>query len=87
MKAVHDFFVNETANPEMPSDAAIARRLGSKVAVTDSVVRQLHNEIWEGIADAIGDDYAYETALRGARIAARLDRAFRGALGHEMRIR
>lgn len=43
--------------------------------------------IWEAIAGAIVDEYAYETALRGARMAARLDRAFRGALGHEMRVR
>ena len=43
--------------------------------------------IWDAIAGAIGDDYAYQTALRGAHLAARLDRAFRGALGHEMRIR
>jgi hypothetical protein len=43
--------------------------------------------IWEAIAGAINDDYAYQTAMRGARLAARLDRAFRGALGHEMRVR
>ena len=43
--------------------------------------------IWEAVAGAIADDYAYETAMRGARMAARLDRAFRGALAHEMRIR
>jgi len=43
--------------------------------------------IWDAIAASIADDYAYETALRGARMGARLDRAFRGALGHEMRIR
>jgi hypothetical protein len=43
--------------------------------------------IWDAIAAAITDEYAYETALRGARLAARHDRAFRGALGHEMRVR
>lgn len=43
--------------------------------------------IWEAVAASVADDYAYETALRGARLAARLDRAFRGALAHEMRIR
>lgn len=43
--------------------------------------------IWEAVAGALCDDYAYENALRGAQIAARLDRAFRGALAHEMRVR
>jgi len=43
--------------------------------------------IWEAIAAAVADEHAYETALRGARAAARLDRAFRGALGLEMRVR
>jgi hypothetical protein len=43
--------------------------------------------IWDAVRGAIGDDYAYETALRGATVAARFDRAFRGALAHEMRIR
>jgi hypothetical protein len=43
--------------------------------------------IWDAVKEAIVDEYAYETALRGARLAARLDRAVRGALAHEMRIR
>lgn len=43
--------------------------------------------IWDAVKEAITDDYAYETALRGARKGARLDRAFRGALGYEMRAR
>jgi hypothetical protein len=43
--------------------------------------------IWDAVSGAISDEYEYETALRGARVAARLDRAFRGALAHEMRIR
>jgi len=43
--------------------------------------------IWEAVAAAVSDEYAYETAMRGARTAARLDRAFRGALAHEMRVR
>ena len=43
--------------------------------------------IWEAVAGAIFSDYDYQTALRGAYMAARLDRAFRGALAHEMRVR
>ena len=43
--------------------------------------------IWDAVSASISDDYDYETAMRGARMAARLDRAFRGALAHEMRIR
>jgi hypothetical protein len=43
--------------------------------------------IWDAVASAIGSEYDYETAIAGARKAARLDRAFRGALGHEMRVR
>jgi len=43
--------------------------------------------IWDAVAGAVTDDHAYETAVRGARAAARFDRAFRGALGHEMRVR
>ena len=43
--------------------------------------------IWEAVAGAICSDYDYQTALVGARKAARLDRAFRGALAHEMRVR
>ncbi len=43
--------------------------------------------IWEAVKTAICSDYDYQTALAGARKAARLDRAFRGALAHEMRVR
>jgi len=43
--------------------------------------------IWEAVAASISSDYDYQTALNGARKAARLDRAFRGALAHEMRVR
>jgi hypothetical protein len=41
--------------------------------------------IWEAIAAAITDEYAYETARMGARTCATIDRAFRAALAHEMR--
>jgi hypothetical protein len=43
--------------------------------------------IWDAVASAIATDYEYQTALAGAHTAARLDRAFRAALAHEMRIR
>jgi hypothetical protein len=43
--------------------------------------------IWDAVAGAICSEYDYQTAIDGARKAARLDRAFRGALAHEMRVR
>jgi hypothetical protein len=43
--------------------------------------------IWDAVASGIHSEYDYETALAGARKGARLDRAFRGALAHEMRVR
>jgi hypothetical protein len=43
--------------------------------------------IWDAVAGAMTDEHAYETAIRGGRAVARLDRAFRAALGHEMRTR
>ena len=43
--------------------------------------------IWDAVAGAIATEYDYQTALTGARKAARLDRAFRGALAHEMMVR
>lgn len=47
-----------------------------------------HSEaIWDAVAGAIGSEYDYQTALTGARKAARIDRAFRGALALEMRVR
>jgi hypothetical protein len=41
--------------------------------------------IWEAIAGAITDEYAYETAMTGARTCATLDRAYRGACGFHIR--
>jgi hypothetical protein len=43
--------------------------------------------IWDAVTGGICSDYDFQTALDGARKAARLDRAFRGALAHEMRVR
>lgn len=43
------------------------------------------DSVWEAVAASTVDEYAYETALAGARVAARLDRAFRAALAHGMR--
>jgi hypothetical protein len=43
--------------------------------------------IWDAVASGICSEYDYETAIAGARKGARLDRAFRGALAHEMRVR
>jgi hypothetical protein len=43
--------------------------------------------IWDAVRSAICSDYDYQTALTGARKAARIDRAFRGALALEMRVR
>jgi hypothetical protein len=43
--------------------------------------------IWDAVASSICSEYDYQTALTGAHKAARLDRAFRGALAHEMRVR
>ena len=41
--------------------------------------------IWECIAAAVTDEYAYETAMAGARTCAILDRAYRGACGFHLR--
>lgn len=71
----------------------IVRELGVRQdALTSSNVHIVadidHSDaIWEAIVGAIDGDYAYRTAWRGAQLAARLDRAFRGALAHEMRVR
>jgi len=43
--------------------------------------------IWEAVKSGICSEYDFQTAIAGARKSARLDRAFRGALGHEMRVR
>lgn len=44
------------------------------------------DSIWEAIAAAVTDEYAYETALIGGRKCAIIDRAFRGALAHQARL-
>jgi hypothetical protein len=41
--------------------------------------------IWEAVARHVVDDFSYRTALEGARLNALADRAFRAAVGHEMR--
>lgn len=41
--------------------------------------------IWEAIAEAVTDEYSYQTALEGGRACAILDRAFRAALGLHIR--
>ncbi len=43
--------------------------------------------VWDAVAASICSEYDYQTAMTGAIKAARLDRAFRGALAHEMRVR
>jgi hypothetical protein len=44
------------------------------------------DSIWDAIADSVTDDYTYQIALEGARTCAVVDRAFRAALAHEMRL-
>jgi hypothetical protein len=42
--------------------------------------------VWEAVAASVTDDYAYRTALLGASVHVRLDRAWRAAVAHEMRL-
>lgn len=64
----------------MPAEAFVNSSVHIEADVDHS------DAIWESIAAAITDDYAYETALNGARTSAIIDRAFRGALAHEIRL-
>lgn len=64
----------------IPQDRLISSNVHVEADVDHS------DSIWEAIAASITDDYAYETALIGARTCATYDRAFRGALAHEIRL-
>jgi hypothetical protein len=44
------------------------------------------DSIWDSIAANVTDDCSYQVALEGAQMCAVLDRAFRAALGHEIRL-
>jgi len=44
------------------------------------------DSIWDSISSYVTDDYSYQIALEGAQTCAVLDRAFRAALAHEMRL-
>ena len=43
------------------------------------------DSIWDAIARYVDDDFSYRTALEGAKACALADRAFRAAVGYEMR--
>jgi hypothetical protein len=44
------------------------------------------NSIWAAISAGVTDEYSYETALMGGRKCVTLDRAFRVALAHQIRL-
>ena len=44
------------------------------------------DSIWDTIASYVTDDYSYQVAMEGAQMCAVLDRAFRVALAHEIRL-
>jgi hypothetical protein len=44
------------------------------------------DDIWTAISESVTGEQAYETALGGAQTCAVLDRAFRGAMAHHMRL-
>ena len=43
------------------------------------------DSIWDAIARYVEDEFAYRTALEGAKACALADRAFRAAVAYEMR--
>lgn len=43
------------------------------------------DSIWDAIARYVEDEFSYRTALEGAKACALADRAFRAAMGYEMR--
>jgi hypothetical protein len=65
---------------KMPSDTFVSNNVHIEADIDHS------DSIWEAIATSVTDEYTYETALMGGRKCAILDRAFRGALAHEMRL-
>jgi hypothetical protein len=65
---------------KMPSDTFVSNNVHIEADIDHS------DSIWEAIATAVTDEYTYDTALMGGRKCAILDRAFRGALAHEMRL-
>lgn len=44
------------------------------------------DSVWDCIAANVNDEYAFQTALQGAQTCVVLDRAFRAALAHEIRL-
>lgn len=64
----------------LPADTFVSNNVHIEADIDHS------DAIWEAIAGAITDEYAYETALMGGRKCAVLDRAFRVALAHEIRL-
>ena len=65
---------------KLPADTFVSNNVHIEADMDHS------DSIWDAISASITDEYAYETALLGGRKCAIVDRAFRGALAHEIRL-
>lgn len=97
---VSSHFLERRNNSELIPGGGYAKRWRDKLVrelgLTDAqmVSTNVHvvadvdhsDAIWEAIAEAVTDEFTYQTALEGARQCAIVDRAYRGALGHQMRL-